>query len=279
MNQPAYSKQQGEYFAKLLEKAVLHVFTQGDVVAFAADGPRWNRNYIGNNMLQVHIEVGPKMSRVHAHVIQEIKHRTVLNIDQQDARDAINEYISEQTGGRVDKCFVSRKIHPSAMPLEEYADKDNKDWKHTGEVPTLTSTYILKFGGKTAREELEEEDERAYESFIATLQPVGKALKKKKYSYKPPPKPIGLLDRMPGDSGYGSGGFGARGDPGRVEDLPPSWKPATSKNLNTSSPDYLITSSETGSSQPIINDDSLSATSKRRKTAWQKALGRAGRAT
>lgn len=161
LNQAAYTKRQSEYFAQLLEQAVLHVFTSGDVVAFAApDGPRWNRNYIGNNMLQIHIEVGPKMSRIHAHVIQEIKHRTVLNIDQQDARDAINEYISERTGGRVDKCFVSKKIHPSAMPLEEYADKDNKDWKHTGEVPSIHSTYILEMGGKSSREEIEEEEEK-----------------------------------------------------------------------------------------------------------------------
>jgi hypothetical protein len=160
LNQAAYTKRQSEYFAQLLEQAVLHVFTSGDVVAFAApDGPRWNRNYIGNNMLQIHIEVGPKMSRIHAHVIQEIKHRTVLNIDQQDARDAINEYISERTGGRVDKCFVSKKIHPSAMPLEEYADKDNKDWKHTGEVPSIHSTYILEMGGKSSRAEIEEEEE------------------------------------------------------------------------------------------------------------------------
>lgn len=171
LNQAAYSKSQAEYFARLLEQAVLHVFTKGDVVAFAADGPRWNRNYIGNNMLQVHIEVGPKMSRVHAHVIQEIKHRTVLNIDQQDARDAINDYISERTGGRVDKCFVSKKIHPSAMPLEEYADKDNYDWKHSGESPTITSTYILKFGGRTDREEAEAEEDAQVDTFIASLQP------------------------------------------------------------------------------------------------------------
>lgn len=116
-------------------------------------------------MLQIHIEVGPKMSRIHAHVIQEIKHRTTLNIDQQDARDAINEYISERTGGRVDKCFVSKKVHQSAMPLEEYADKDNKDWRHTGEVPSIHSTYILEIGGKTSREEIEAEEEKEEEEF------------------------------------------------------------------------------------------------------------------
>lgn len=166
LNQAAYTKKQSQYFAQLLEQAVLHVFTSGDVVAFAAqDGPRWNRNYIGNNMLQIHIEVGPKMSRIHAHVIQEIKHRTTLNIDQQDARDAINEYISERTGGRVDKCFVSKKVHQSAMPLEEYADKDNKDWRHTGEVPSIHSTYILEIGGKTSREEIEAEEEKEEEEF------------------------------------------------------------------------------------------------------------------
>lgn len=163
LNQKAYTKKQADYFARLLEQAVLHVFTSGDVVAFAAEeGPRWNRNYIGNNMLQIHIELGPKMSRIHAHVIQEIKHRTTLNIDQEDARDAINDYISERTGGRVEKCFVSKKVHPSAMPLEEYADKDNKDWKNTGEVPSIHSTYILEIGGKSNREEIELEEEEEY---------------------------------------------------------------------------------------------------------------------
>ena len=173
LNQKAYTKKQADYFARLLEQAVLHVFTSGDVVAFAAEeGPRWNRNYIGNNMLQIHIELGPKMSRIHAHVIQEIKHRTTLNIDQEDARDAINDYISERTGGRVEKCFVSKKVHPSAMPLEEYADKDNKDWKNTGEVPSIHSTYILEIGGKSSREEIELEEEEEFQERMRLRQNV-----------------------------------------------------------------------------------------------------------
>ena len=159
LNQAAYSKADGEYLAEVLERAVVNVFSQGDIVAFASPNHQWNRNFIGHNLLQINIEIGPKMSRVHAHVIQEIKHRSIINIDQQDARDALNDVISEMTGGRVEKCFVTKKVHPSVKPLEEYVDKDNYDWKHSGLVPRRNVVYTLQSGGEASREEIEDEED------------------------------------------------------------------------------------------------------------------------
>lgn len=128
---------------------MIDVFTRGDVVAFAHPGHRWNRNYIGNNELQLAIEVGPRKGRVHAHLIQEIKHRSTINIDPQDVKIRINELLARWTGGRVTNAFVTRKIHPSSKPLEEYIDKDNTPWRDRPQAASGLFAYTLVYDGET----------------------------------------------------------------------------------------------------------------------------------
>jgi hypothetical protein len=129
LNQACYTKQQSEYLVGVLRKAVLKVFTRGSVVAFAHPNHQWDRRYIGNNELKLAIEVGTKKGRVHAHLIQEIKHRSLINIDPQDVKREINAVMGQLTGGRIQNAFVSRTVHPSSKPLEEYVDKDNHSWR------------------------------------------------------------------------------------------------------------------------------------------------------
>lgn len=122
---------QAEFLMGLIRDAVIEVFTQGDVVAFAHPNHRYDRRYIGDNELKISVEVGPKVGRVHVHCIQEIKHRSLINIDPLDVRDAINAVIARRTGGRIlNAVFVSRQVHQSAKPLEEYVDKDSTDWRN-----------------------------------------------------------------------------------------------------------------------------------------------------
>lgn len=149
LNQACYTYEQASYLVKLLRKAVLDVFTRGDAVAFAHPNHKWDRRYIGNNDLQIAIEVGPKKGRVHAHLIQEIKHRSVINIDPQDVKIRINEVLARYTNGRVTNAFVSRKIHPSSKPLEEYIDKDNTPWRDQPQSASGVFNYTIVNNGET----------------------------------------------------------------------------------------------------------------------------------
>lgn len=143
LQQAAYTRKQAEYLVQLLRKAVIEVFTDGAAVAFAHPNHRWNKTYIGENELQIAIEVGPKKGRVHCHLIQEVKHRSMINIDPKDVKIRINDLLARWTGGRVTNVFVSRKIHPSSKPLEEYIDKDNVPWADRSKMVTGLFTYTL----------------------------------------------------------------------------------------------------------------------------------------
>lgn len=143
LQQAAYTREQAEYLVNLLRKAVLDVFTKGGAVAFAHQNHRWNNIYIGENDLKLAIEVGPKKGRIHAHLIQEVKHRSVINIDAQDVKARINELLAQWTGGRVTNVYIHRTHHPSSRPLEEYLDKDNQPWRQIGHQASGLFAYTL----------------------------------------------------------------------------------------------------------------------------------------
>ena len=161
LQKPCYTKVQAEWLCKLLKRAVLEVFTQGDIVAFAHANHMWDRRFIGANELNLAIEIGPKTGKIHCHLIQEIKHRSIINIDPQDVKDAIDRVLSAYTDGRVTGVFVGRTRHPSSKPLEEYIDKDNVDWRNDPSIAKCVWAYTLRAGPgdtswKTYRERLEE---------------------------------------------------------------------------------------------------------------------------
>ncbi len=148
LQQAAYTRKQAAYLVQLLRKAVVQVFTEGTAVAFAHPNHRWNKTYIGENELQIAIEVGPKKGRVHCHLIQEVKHRSMINIDPKDVKIRINALLAAWTGGRVTNVFVSRKVHPSSKPLEEYIDKDNVPWADQSQMVSGLFTYTLTNNGE-----------------------------------------------------------------------------------------------------------------------------------
>lgn len=176
LQQAAYTRDQAEYLVKLLRKAVLDVFTAGGAVAFAHPNHRWNKTYIGENNLKLAIEVGPKKGRVHAHLIQEVKHRSLINIDAQDVKRAINMLLSQWTGGRITNVYVNRTNHPSSRPLEEYIDKDNQPWREQGAMASGIYQYNLVSDGHTP-------DWKAYDT---TPREIGTI----PASYMVPPKPL-----------------------------------------------------------------------------------------
>ncbi len=132
LQRKAYSRSQAVYLMELMRKVVLDVFTQGDVVAFAHASHRWNHTYVGNNKLQIGIEVGPNKGRVHAHIIQDIKHRSVINIDPQDVQDEVDRQLRALTGGQIHGVYVNRQLKDSERVLEEYLDKDKNPWRDMG---------------------------------------------------------------------------------------------------------------------------------------------------
>lgn len=140
-NQAVFSKAQAEYLSQLLAEAIIEVLSDGGVVAFAHPNHKWDRRYVGSNELQIHIEIGPRKGRVHAHVIQEVKHRSTINIDSADVQQAINDVMSARTGGRVEKSFVGRKIIYSQEPLREYVEKDEHDWSQDPNKPKYSKTW------------------------------------------------------------------------------------------------------------------------------------------
>lgn len=159
-NVAAYTREQAHYMMTVLRDAVLKVFTQGDVVAFAHPNHQFNTIYIGENQLQLCVEVGPKRGRVHLHMIQSLKHRSVINIDPLDVQEKVAEELSKATGGRIDHVYVSKKVHPSEKPLIEYMDDDNIHWKEIGMQVEDVWTYSLVSdgsGGWSVRQSREEE--------------------------------------------------------------------------------------------------------------------------
>lgn len=136
-----FNERQAEYLSNVLVQSIVEVLGEGGVVAFAHPNHRWDRRFVGENELQIHIEIGPRKGRVHAHVIQEIKHRSTINIDTADVARALDQAISDKTGGRVEKTFVGRKIVPSSEPLREYVEKDEHDWSQDPTKPSHSKTY------------------------------------------------------------------------------------------------------------------------------------------
>lgn len=129
LQQTAYTRPQAEALMKLLKRVVIEVFTEGKAVAFAHPNHRWDRRYIGSNELKVAIEIGPKTGKIHCHLIQEVKHRSIINIETEDVKRRLNAALAHYTRGLITSVFVSRKLHPSSKPLEEYVDKDNEKWR------------------------------------------------------------------------------------------------------------------------------------------------------
>lgn len=217
LNQACYTREQAEYLVKLLRKAVLDVFTRGDVVAFAHPNHKWDRRYIGNNELQLAIEVGPKKGRVHAHLIQEIKHRSVINIDPQDVKIRINTLLASWTGGRVTNAFVTRKIHPSSKPLEEYIDKDNTPWRNNPQTVNGLFAYTLVYDGERP----------GWEAYDTTPRPIPISASEE------------YLNRFPGDVPLrGEGRMGPESSTGSEFGFPGRPRPTTKPKAASSSYDY-----------------------------------------
>ncbi len=144
LQRAAYTREQAKYLMNLIRQVVLEVFTSGDAVAFSHPNHRWNRTFVGHNELQVGIEVGPNKGRVHAHVIQEVKHRSIINIDPSDIKDLVDARLAQLTGGRITGVYVNRKHHDSAKVLEEYLDKDNTSWRDQGGPVSGIWAYTLR---------------------------------------------------------------------------------------------------------------------------------------
>lgn len=139
-NNAVYNKKQAEYLSTLLVRAIIETLSDGGVVAFAHANHRWDRRFVGSNELQIHIEIGPRKGRVHAHVIQEIKHRSTINIDSSDVQRRMNDLMSQSTGGKVEGVFVGRKIIYSQEPLKEYVEKDEHDWSQDPNKPKYSKS-------------------------------------------------------------------------------------------------------------------------------------------
>jgi hypothetical protein len=144
----AYTVAQAETLKKLLAEAALRVFIRGSVVAFAHPNHEYNRIYIGENVLQMVIEIGEKHHRVHLHMIQHLSHRSVINIDPKDVKRELEEEVRETTG--LDLGFyVCKRSHESELPLLAYVDKSRNDYEQTGAIPRGIWTYSWSNDGRT----------------------------------------------------------------------------------------------------------------------------------
>lgn len=120
---------------------MLDTFISGVTVAFAHPNHEFNRIYIGENVLQLAVEVGPKDSKVHVHMIQNLVHRSFVNIDPQDVKDKIEEKIRARTGLTLG-VYVSKVSHGTDdKRLEAYIDKGRVDWGQAGRNPHGIWTY------------------------------------------------------------------------------------------------------------------------------------------
>lgn len=156
------NREQAEYLAEKLKRAVVEVLTNGaNLVAFAHPNHAWNAIYVNENLLRIAVEVGPKRARVHAHVIQDIAHRSNINIEAIDVQNLVGERLSQLTGGFIDQVYVRRTRHPSERPLEEYIFKDHPEYG-TDDVKRLW-TYKL-----YANEPLET-DGRLFQSMMQSM--------------------------------------------------------------------------------------------------------------
>lgn len=145
-----YNKRQAKFLMTLLRDTVLDVLTSGDAVAFAHGNHGWNRNFVDSNDLQISVEVGPKYGRVHAHVIQEIGHRSVVHIEEEDVRRLVQEKLNRVLPGRIQKIFVSRRDHQSSKPLKEYLVKESNKEKYRVEK-TFKYTLVRQSGANDYR--------------------------------------------------------------------------------------------------------------------------------
>lgn len=124
----------------LLAKSVLDVFISGVTVAFAHPNHEFNRIYIGENVLQMVVEIGPKHGKVHLHMIQHLAHRSYINIDPADVAEKVQEKIFRDVGVEM-RLHVSKTSHESEQPLLAYVDKGNVDWGQEGRNPHGIWTY------------------------------------------------------------------------------------------------------------------------------------------
>lgn len=119
---------------------MLDVFISGVAVAFAHPNHEFNRLYIGENELQIAVEVGPKYGRVHVHMIQHLAHRSSVNIDPRDVKEKVEEKIRNRTGLEMG-LYVSKVSHESENKLLAYIDKDHTAWGQVGKLPNGIWTY------------------------------------------------------------------------------------------------------------------------------------------
>ncbi len=146
----AYTIAQAETLKKVLAEAVLRVFIRGDIVAFAHPNHEYNRIYIGENVLQMVVEIGEKHHRVHLHMIQHLSHRSVVNIDPKDVKREVEYEIKDATGLDMG-VYVCKKSHESELPLLAYVDKSRRDYEQTGRIPRGIWTYSWNNDGTTTR--------------------------------------------------------------------------------------------------------------------------------
>lgn len=146
----AYTIAQAEALKKTLAEAALKVFIRGDIVAFAHPNHEYNRIYIGENVLQMVVEIGEKHHRVHLHMIQHLSHRSVINIDPKDVKREIEAQVLTDTGLTMG-FYVCKKSHESELPLLAYVDKSRNDYEQTGKIPRGIWTYSWNNDGTTDR--------------------------------------------------------------------------------------------------------------------------------
>jgi hypothetical protein len=136
----AYNRDQAVVLKDILAKSVLDVFISGVAVAFAHPNHEFNRIYIGENVLQMVVEIGPKHGKVHLHMIQHLAHRSYVNIDPADVAEKVQEKIFRNVGVEM-RLHVSKTSHESEQPLLAYVDKGNVDWGQEGRNPHGIWTY------------------------------------------------------------------------------------------------------------------------------------------
>lgn len=144
----AYTIAQAEVLKKLLAEAVLKVFIRGNIVAFAHPNHEYNRIYIGENVLQMVVEIGEKHHKVHLHMIQHISHRSTINIDPKDVKREVDREIFDATGLELG-FYVCKKSHESEMKLMSYVEKTRNRHEMSGRVPRGIWTYSWNNDGRT----------------------------------------------------------------------------------------------------------------------------------
>jgi hypothetical protein len=142
-NARVYTKQQSEWLQKVLTKIVIETFSEeiGSFIDFKHPNHQFNRIYVDSNSIKVSVEVGRSSLKVHAHVIQDIAHRSLIAGSVERLKRIIEQKLKRY--GIQTKAFVSVKHYPvDRFFLKQYIMKDVSE-KDILNGKAMVSSYTL----------------------------------------------------------------------------------------------------------------------------------------